>query len=95
MDPKAKFAGGIRSLATTLALLVVQARELSGCYDDRGYASGGANPIVDADVASQGVTAQQVADAVNLARQLLCLHDNQAVLQAAWGQLMNNLRTDV
>lgn len=72
---------------------VIEALEgLFSVYFDRGYNSGGSDPITDTDLESFGFTAAQLASLMNLAEQMVNFRDNAAVTQSDWGSVLNQVR---
>lgn len=94
MASKLEFAGDMQAFSTQLAQLFRDAPDLESVYFDRGYNGGGADPIVDGDVAGLGITAAQIASGITLIQQLQNFADNAAVTTGDYGSTTNALRTD-
>lgn len=95
MSNKVAFAQQIQSLSKTLDATIDQTDDIVKTYFDRGFNSGGADPITDADLSSLGVTASLVASFITLSQQLANFRSNQAVLQGDYQSTLNKLRTDI
>jgi hypothetical protein len=81
--------------ATTLAQVADRLANLESVYFDRGYNSGGSDPIGDIDVASLGVTAAQLGSLITLIQQLNNFLGNSAVTTADYDATLNAVRSDV
>jgi hypothetical protein len=92
---KVAFAQEAQVLCTDLAEVSERMTSVFNTYFDRGYNSGGADPIVDGDLTSLGVTASQIAAFITLAENINKFFDNQASLQSDYGSTINGLRTDI
>lgn len=85
----------LQATANSLAQAIDALRDAETVYFDRGYNSGGSNPITDADISALGVTAANVASMITLAQQLIKFADNLAVTQGDYDSTLNVMRTDV
>jgi len=67
-EGKARFLHALRIKANQVGVVMDSAANLKSVYVDRGFDGnhGGTNPIVDADVASLGLTADQTYSAAML-----------------------------
>jgi hypothetical protein len=81
--------------ATTLAQVADKLANLETVYFDRGYDSGGGDPIVDGDVVSLGITAAQLGSLITLIQQLNNFLGNSAVTAADYDSTLNAVRKDV
>ena len=95
MASKLKFADKAQDISTRLAAIIDEAADMDTVYFDRGYNSGGGDPIADADVSSLGITAADVGDFITLAQQLANFANNAAVTQGDYDATLNKMRTDV
>lgn len=95
MATKLTFAGQAQASATTMANIGDQLADLHSVYFDRGYNSGGANPITDDDLASLGMTAVQLGNLITLAEHFANFLGNSAVAQADYDVTLNAIRTDI
>ena len=95
MATKLTFATQAQSDATTLAALGESLDAVVGVYFDRGYDSGGSDPIADIDIESLGITAADLAAMVTLAQQLANFLGNAAVATADYQATINTIRTDL
>ena len=93
MSDKLNYAGAMRAFADTLATLRHQAEDFDKIYFDRGYNSGGADPIADEDVSGLGITAANVASGITLSQQLVNFFGNAAVTQGDYQSTINALRS--
>lgn len=94
MSTKLQFVQDMQAAATDMAKLKATMADLNSAYFDRGYNSGGANPIVDADVASLGIKASDVTNGDTLASDFLNFLGNAAVTTANRQATVDALRTD-
>ena len=81
--------------ATTLAQVADRLANLETVYFDRGYNSGGSDPIGDGDVVTLGITAAQLGSLVTLIQQLNNFLGNVAVITADYDSTLNVVRSDV
>lgn len=95
MATKLTFATQAQSDATTLAALGESLDAVVGVYFDRGYDSGGSDPIADIDIESLSITAADLAAMVTLAQQLANFLGNAAVATADYQATINTIRTDL
>jgi hypothetical protein len=86
------FVQRVQSNANKLADEIATAIELQAVYFDRGYDSGGANELVDADLADLFITATQLASYVTMAQQIENFRDNAAVTSADYGSTLSQVR---
>jgi hypothetical protein len=85
----------VTTTATALSQAFDNANTLISVYFDRGYGSGGANEILDSDLADLGLTAAQLASAITLYQQLQALRNGGAVAAADYDATLNVLRRDI
>jgi hypothetical protein len=95
MASKLIFATQSQEQATTMAQLGDKLADILSVYFDRGYNSGGSNPITNDDLASLGITAAQLGDMVTLAEQFANFLGNVAVTPADYDSTLNAIRTDI
>ena len=67
MANKANFARQAQQMAASFSALADDILSLQNIYWDRGYNSGGADPLADEDVASLGITAADVTGMITFA----------------------------
>jgi hypothetical protein len=92
---KITFASQAQSAAARLAAVIDDLESLSSVYYDRGYDSGGADAIADADVEALGLAAAELTAFVTMADQLTNFRDNLAVTTGDYGATINQVRDDV
>ena len=95
MATKLTFGEQSQGEATALAQVADRLTNLETVYFDRGYNSGGTNPIVDGDIVSLNITAADLAALVTLAQQLNNFLGNLAVATGDYDATLNTVRTDV
>lgn len=95
MATKLTFVEQSQNDATTLAQVADRLKNLETVYFDRGYNSGGTNPIVDGDIVSLNITAADLAALVTLTQQLNNFLGNLAVATDDYDATLNKVRTDV
>jgi hypothetical protein len=95
MATKITWAGQAQTDATTLAQVADRLANLETVYFDRGYDSGGSNPITNDDVVSLNVTAADLAALITLIQQLNNFLGNSAVTAGDYDATLNTVRTDV
>ncbi len=95
MATKLTFGEQSQGEATTLAQVADRLTNLETVYFDRGYNSGGTNPIVDGDIVSLNITAADLAALITLAQQLNNFLGNLAVATGDYDATLNAVRTDV
>jgi hypothetical protein len=92
---KQTFARQLQTDAGKIAEIRKFLDDRKGVYFDRGYNSGGSNPIVDADVADLDLTAAQVGSWITLLEQLEKFFTNQSVTQADYDATLSVMRRDL
>lgn len=88
----------IRQMLTAVTQLNETKKQLidfTGPYFPRGYNSGGADPIIDADVAAYGITAADFTSIITLADDVAKFFGNQAVTTGDRNAILNRVRTDI
>jgi len=95
MSQKLTFVSKVQERATTLAQVADLVSDLVSVYFDRGYDSGGSDPVIDADLAALGITAANLTAFITLGQQLQNFLDNAAVATADYDATLNTMRTDV
>lgn len=95
---KAKFLQQTASAVTSLAALHEMVSGLAGVYAARGYASGAADPITDADLTAAGIpltAAQFAAQVVPLLADYLNFMGNVDTTAQDRKTIANRARTDI
>lgn len=96
MNGKITYAERVQAFSTTISQLVEQLPKFQSVYADREYGSGDADEITDADLASLGITAAELAAFITpFAPQLINFMNNLAVAQGDYSVTLNKLRTDL
>lgn len=91
---KVDFATKCQQIATALAANIYAAKDVDSVYFDRGYNSGGADPIIDADIVGLEITATELGAFITLTQQLANFADNAAVTQGDYDATLNQIRID-
>jgi hypothetical protein len=94
MTKKITFTMQARSDATTMAQLANSLADIVSVYFDRGYNSGGADPITDGDLDGL-ITAAELEALITLSQQFANFLGNAAVTQADYDATLNAVRTDL
>lgn len=63
-------------------------------FMDRGYNSSGSDPITDEDLISFGITLAQFIQIKQFSDNFILFKDNEIPVQADYGKIFNELRTD-
>jgi len=92
---KQRFVNGVLDMAKTLAETKDLLASARAVYFDRGYNSGGSDPIIDDDISGLGVTATQLTNMMTLAEQLENFFGNSAVSTADYDASLNQFRRDL
>lgn len=95
MATKITFATQAQVAATSLAQVADQLANLETVYFDRGYNSGGSDPITDVDIASLNFTAADLASLITLIQQFNNFLGNSAVTAGDYDAILNTIRSDV
>lgn len=96
MANKVTFAQRAQVVATDLANVVTECADLAKVWADRTYNVGGANVMVDADVASIGLKAADVGSMITLCQQIGIIFGNTTgYIQADYKSTLSKMRTDV
>ncbi len=95
MASKLNFATQLQANITQFAQLMDRLGDNQSSYFDRTFQAGGANAIVDADVASLNITAVQVGSAITFIQQLQKLLANTAPTVGAYQTTIDQVRNDV
>ena len=90
---KPQFILNLQTLANQLESARLLAEEVATAYFKMGFNGGGLNPIVDADVTGNGLSALKVANMITLAQQLGNLFGNAAVTPADYRATLDQTRT--
>jgi len=91
-NQKAAFISRIRVDSNTLANLLMTFEELRTIFLDRGYNSGGTNPITDDNLVDLDIDADDVAAFGEAVQQLINWRDNLAVTTGNYGATLNVVR---
>ena len=94
MANKTTFTTQMKVDITELANLYNSLRDAVDVFFDRGYNSGGADPIVDGDITDLDVTAANVGSAITLTQQLTNFFENAAVAQGDYDLTLSVMRGD-
>jgi len=95
MSEKNDFVHYLQEKMTALAQISEIAAPMDKFYNDKGFPSGGADPIIDADITSTGMTAVEVLAVITLLQQLDNFQGNSAVTQGDYKSTMNKARLDI
>lgn len=95
MSQKTTYGQGAQDISTRLAVIFQEAANLHAVYFDRGYNSGGANPITDDDVSGLTCDAADIVAFITMAEQLENFRSNAAVVTGDYDATVNAMRTDV
>lgn len=95
MSRKSDFAESIMRSITQIAQHGDRGDDAVTIYFDRGYNSGGADAIVDADLTNLGITAAELADGITLFQNLNKFINNDTPAQADYDVTLNKLRNDL
>jgi len=80
--------------AADLGAIKDRIRTHRAVYFDRGYNSGGSDPIIDDDISGLFVTADEVDSFITLIENLEKFFDNQAVTTGDYEASLNKFRRD-
>lgn len=80
---------------TALAQSFSTSLAIKDTYYDRGYGTGGANTITEADLAGTGLSPAEISSAITLFEQLQALRHNGAVVPGDYDSTLNKLRRDL
>ena len=92
---KQTYARQLQTDAGAIAAIRQILDDRKGVYFDRGYNSGGSNPITDSDVSDLDLTAAQVGSWITLIEQLEKFFTNQAVTTADYDATLSTMRRDI
>ncbi len=92
---KQRFVRAMQATATLLARVKKEFEDQFETYQARGYGSGGADPITDADIVDTQVTAAEVAEGWTLAENLPKFIDNNTPFASDYDLTIAKLRTDI
>jgi hypothetical protein len=92
---KVAFVNASRRGAVDIAATVETAREIARVYAARGYATNGADPITDADLAETSATAAEFAYFVAVCSALVAFMDGTQVQQAGASGYVDKVRSDL
>ena|SRR5579859_6804725 len=91
---KSQFVTDCQVAANNAETLRIQMEEIATAYFKMGFNSGGSQPIVDADVSGNNLTAAKIASFITLAQQIGNLFGNAAVTQADYRSTNDQMRTN-
>lgn len=91
---KIQFLQRIQAEATSIIQAIEGIKTTTDIYFDRGYNSGGANELIDADIVGYDVVAADITNFITLAQQLDNFANNGAVSTGDYAANLNKLRTD-
>ena len=94
MAAKITYAQTLQQQLTAFAKYKGVFADLVSAYFNRGYNTGGATPIVDADVANLGIKAADVTNGITLMQQFANFLGNVAVTQGNYQSSLDSLRSD-
>lgn len=95
MSNKIVFSQKGQEVSNALAKAANDLEDFVSTFFDRGYNIGGADQIVDADIASLGIDAATLNSFVTTAQQLANFFGNAAVTQGDYDSSVNKMRTDI
>lgn len=93
----AKFNFGLKvqQLTTTLINEIDDGIDVEGVWADRGYVSGGTDPITATDIAGLNMTVAQLTSMITAFQQLKNYIDNVVVVQGDYRASFNAVRNDL
>jgi hypothetical protein len=91
---KIGFVQAVQAVSTGLAQSVDKCADLYSIYFDRGYNGSGVDPITDADIEGQNITAAQVTAFIVFAEALGLFTQGQSHTAGDYDATLNALRTD-
>lgn len=92
MAEKIEFVEKLRSLVDTIGAVMDAEGDVYQLYFDRGYNGGGADPIVDGDITSTGLTAAEVTSAITLLENLVAFFNGTSPVNAQYRVTVNSVR---
>jgi hypothetical protein len=92
---KLSFASKAQLVCNAIGNIYSDSEDLRSAYFDRGYNSGGGDPITDNDVQSLGITAADISSYITMAEQISNFIENLAVVQGDYGSTTNKMRNDI
>lgn len=92
---KEVFLNQVTITASAIAQALDNAQAITNVYFDRQYNIGGANEITAGDLASIGVTPNQLASFITLSEQLQNLRNGLAVSPSDYDATLSRLRRDL
>jgi hypothetical protein len=95
MSDKSRYVSTIQNKTNQIAQLGADLQAIFETYFDRGYNGGGADPIIDGDLAGLGVTAADVAAFITLAENFGKFLNNQSPFVSDYQATVNRIRTDI
>lgn len=95
MSKKVEYTQNLQSLMTDLGQVMDVSSERVAAYNNRGYGSGGADELMDQDIASTGLTANDVLLMVNALTEYEKFTKNQAIIVGDYQSTINRTRTDL
>ena len=95
MSKKVEYTQNLQGLMTSLGQVMDVAAERVAAYNNRGYGSGGSDELTDADIASTGLSANDVLLMVNALTEYEKFTKNQAIIVGDYQSTINITRTDL
>lgn len=95
MTRKESFARKIMDAVASIAQASDDGDNLVTVYFDRGYGSGGADPIQDSDLTELGINATQLAGGITFFQNLVTMLNNGVPTQSDYDTILNTLRNDI
>lgn len=95
MSRKLSFTQNLQGKISALAGAADELKNLYDLYFDRGYNSGGSDPIVDGDITDTEITASDVAAAITFIENFDKLLNNQDPTNGDYDATLNKVRSDI
>lgn len=92
MSSKLQYARALQDICTDLAKAIENLEPLVTAYYKRQYNVEGPTQLLDSDVESLGITADNVAAAITMGEQIVNFRDNLAVVQADYADTLAEMR---
>ena len=92
---KMQFAQKVMGFCVILAQVADDGYDARETFQDRGWHSGGDNPIQDSDIAGLEITATELQNALTLFDELYKLLNNQATTTKDYDKDLNKVRDDL
>lgn len=95
MADKSNYIESVRGIATALASGIKDGADLYSIYFDRGYNSGGSDPIVQADLDAYGIQLADFTSMITCLENLAKFANNDNPAQGDYDATINKIRRDV